>query len=1157
MALKFWLGGVKSDKSRALIRHILDEADAHADRQYLVIVPEQFSLATQRELVLNSKNQGILNIDVLSFTRFAHRISDEVGSFESDVTMLDEMGKSLLIGMLANSLKDELTVFGSKLDKPGYTDRLKSAISEFMQYGISVEKTFEMAQGAKSAGRGLLSEKLHDIAILYKAFKDHISSRYTTVEELLDKVSALIPSSTTVRNSEIVFDGFTGFTPVQNKLLGVLMENAINVHVALLLEDCIQGNNADGQIREHELFYLSKSTMNNLGRMADERRILTEDPYNADKYALNNVRDLKCEIVYNDKKTAPKLNNTSVRIFAGQDPEEEIRMCHARIMDLIRSKDYRYKDIAILSGDLESYRHHIERILGQHDIPFFIDRTRPVLLNPFIEYIRSFIDVIADNYSISSVFSYLKSGLCDMSDENVNMLENYCLAVNIRGYKAWHTRFDMHTMAAAADELLILNNLREAVTAKFDGFLASLDPERSVNAGSCFSVREFATALYTLIESDGIEEKLKISAEAFELAGNREKSAEYGKIYAKIMDILDELCDLIPDEMTDIRGFGNLLDAGLDAIRIGVIPGGMDYIQVGDLTRSRIPDVKALFIVGANDGIIPNVSAGNGIINENEKEFLESLDDKLVLAPTAKEDVYTQRLYIYMATEKPSEYLFVSYARVSSSGKSLLPSYLIRKLRSENKDLHIERLSGPPQYYTDEKDAYEALINMLYPCVHTAVSKEESERVMSLLKYFHGNPLYADKLSRTVREMAQVKGKEGDSIGSAIAHAIYGNRIVASITRLENYAKCAYRYFLEYGLSLKDREVFSFEAKDLGNIFHDSMKEYSLMMSENGSNWREMEDEKRHALMNSAVDRVIERYREEKLSASARYAYMENRIRRIMTRSADVVGEQIKRGEFTPKYFETDFDSMASDSLSIRLSDKDMVRLKGRIDRIDTCEKDDGIYVRVIDYKSSTHTMDLAAVYEGRQLQLLVYLKAAMEMEEAGNKNIIPAGVLYYRIDDPLISTSDSLSDEQIKDMIVKKLCLKGLVNRDNNVPEMMDENIATDSSVLSLSLKANGELKKNKQAVSGTDMEILTEYTGKQIRRMCSDILDGNIAIPVPDNKKRFTGSDCGYCPYVTICAEKGKITAPEGRSEDRTASVMTNDDWIQLMKDSNETDD
>ncbi len=1209
MSLKFWLGGVGSDKSRALINYILDEADRHPDRQYLVVVPEQFGLATQRELVLNSANGGILNIDVLSFTRLAHRISDEVGSYRADVTMLDEMGKSLLIGMLANSMRDSLTVFSDSLDKPGYTDRLKSAVSEFMQYGISVEKTFEMAEAARSAGRILLSEKLCDIALIYKAFKDHIASRYTTVEEMLDTVSALIPHSDTIRNSEIIFDGFTGFTPVQNKLIGVIMEHAINVHVALLLEDCIHDNNGNDQIKEHELFYLSKSTMNHLGQMADERHIVIDDPYIADKININNACKLEGKIEYNNKQHPSKLNNTAVKLFAGSDQQEEITMVFTRIMDLVREKGYHYRDIAILTGDLESYRHHIQRQFTKHDIPFFIDRTRPVLLNPFIEYIRAFIDVIADNYSISSVFRYLKSGLTDISDDDVGRLENYCLALNIKGHKAWHERFDLHTKAAGANELLVLNEVREAFIAKTDLFTAKLsqiengagrpgeagnntdaadnsdarkpgdagnppdaadnsDAGKSggaaVNAGSKFTVRQYATALYMLIVSDGIEEKLKEAAASFEEEGNREKSAEYGKIYAKIMDILDELVELIPDEKTDIRGFGNLLDAGLDAIRIGVIPTGMDYVQVGDLTRSRLGDIKALFIVGANDGVIPNVSQGGGIINENEKEFLESLDDKLVLAPTAKEDIYTQRLYIYMATGKPTELLYVSYARLSASGKSLLPSYLIAKLRSENENVRIERAPELPQYYTDEQEAFESLIDMMHPALYSILSPEGSDRVRTLTAYFLNKDAYRQRLERILRDLAGSSDEDTDTIGAALSDALYGARISANITRLESYAKCAYRYFLEYGLSLRERELFSFEAKDMGNIFHDSMKEYSELVRSSGNDWTSVDENTQNALMDKAVDKVLELYAKKKPSAPARYGYMSGRIRKIMRKSADVIGAQIRKGKFSPRFFEMDFDKAEI-----------TMDLHGRIDRIDTYEREDEVFVRIIDYKSSAHKVDLAAVFEGRQLQLLVYLNAAISAEKEADRQagrtrrIIPAGVLYYRISDPLLTASGEISDEQIRDKIMKMLCLNGLVNKDDDIPTLMDEDIATNSSVTSLAVKKDGELKKSSQAVSGDDMDILRKYTDTRIHDMCLEIQSGNIAIPVPDNRTRFTESDCKYCPFTTICANKGRYvpevdadgedSGEEGLSSDgpdgeegaaSPASKMTNDDWIALMK-------
>ncbi len=1161
--LKFWLGGASSDKSRRLNEYILKDAKEHPDRQYLVIVPEQFGLQTQRELVLGSDNHGILNIDVLSFTRFAHRISDEVGAYAADVTMLDDVGKSLLIGMIANEHKKELTVFASDLDKPGYIDRIKSIISEFMQYGITPEKAAEMAETAAKAGRGMLAGKLGDVALLYKEFKDYIKNRYTTVEETLDLVSGLIPASDTVKNSVIAFDGYTGFTPVQNKLIGVLMEYAKEVHVALLLEDCIQENDSKDKIREHELFYLSKKTMSTLGRMADERHVIIEDPNNADKHAINNTRNSKDDIVYSKSDSTPKLNNTPVNhVFTGRNPNEEIQMVFTRITDLVRTYGYRYKDIAVLTGDLEGYRYPIEREFTRHDIPYFIDRTEPVLLNPFIEYIRAFLDIISDNYSISAVFRYLKSGLAGFEAGEVNMLENYCLAVNIKGHKAWHETFDAKTEAADAEKLLALNGIRKRFSDKCDLFTQNLS-DKPVNAGSRFTVLQFCTALYKEIEADGIEDKLKAAAKSFEDAGDRKLCAEYGKIYIKIMNVLEQLCDLIGDEMTDIRGFSDLLDAGLDAIRIGVLPAGMDYVQVGDLTRSRIPDVKALFIVGANDGVIPKVASSGGIINENEREFLTGNDSGIALAPTAKEDIFTQQLYIYMAINKPTEHLFVSYSTLSAGGRSLLPSYIVKKILSEHADISVERRPELPERYTDEEEAFEELTRMIHPMIMGVLPPEKADRVRNIMRYFLDRDKYAQRLKRIAeQEILRTGAYMNDSIGSALAHAIYGKKINASITRLENYAKCAYSYFLKYGLSLKDREIFSFEAKDVGNIFHDSMKEYSEIMQKEGKSWRDIEDGEREVLMDRAVDAVLEKYRAGKLSSSARYAYMENRIRRIMRRSAEIVCEQVRKGSFEPKYFEIDFDTIkGDDTLSLKLSGDDMMRLYGRIDRVDTYEAENGIYIRIIDYKSSPHDIDLMAVYEGRQLQLLVYLNAAKEIvakelqKEGKDLPVIPAGVLYYRMDDPMITAKGEISAQDLKKMIMKSLCLKGLVNKDVSVVKLMDSDISGASTVLPVSLTQKGELRKNKSAVTADEFDILSDYVSRCIANMGNGILSGNIAIPEPDDDKRFTGPDCGFCPYSLICSGRGKGKAVEEAEENDEDTENTTEsggkcDFLSLMK-------
>lgn len=1139
------------------MKFILDEASDNPDRQYLYVVPEQFGLSTQRELVLNSENCGILNIDVLSFTRLAHRISDEVGSFLPDVTTLDDMGKSLIIGMLAAANKDKLTVFGSNLKKTGYIEKLKSVISEFMQYGISVERAYEISELAEADGHNLLAEKLHDVAFLYDRFKEYIKDRYTTVEETLDTVSVLVPSSDTVKNSVIVFDGFTGFTPVQNKLIGVLLEYALSVHVALLNDDCIQEKGDSAPIREHELFYLSKHTMDQLGRMADERHVIIDDPYKAEKININNTCNVNEKIVYTDKTVIPELNNIDISFFAGSNPEEEIHMVFNRIVKLVRDNGYHYRDIAILSGDIEAYRHPIERCLSKHDIPFFIDRTEPVLLNPFIEYIRSFLTVFSDNYGISSVFGYLKSYLTDLTDSEIDLLENYCIGANIKGYKAWHQRFDRHTQTVGADELLILNDIRERLVAVFDNFGAALDSNRQLTAGSIYTVKEFSKALYTVIESDGIEDKLRKAAGRFEEEGDRNSAAEYEKIYVQIMNVLDELCELIPDEKTDIRGYASLLDAGFDTIRTGLAPMGTDYIQVADLTRSRLGDIKALFIVGANDGIIPKVAVSTGIINENEREYLTGSIDRLTLAPTAREDIFTQRLYIYMAVNKPTERLYVSYSRISSTGRSLLPSYIVGKLKGAA-SADIETKPDLPEEYSDEAEAFDALTEMLYPALRGTIVHEKAERVKGLLKYFIKKEKYKDRLLRMIRNEILRDDKASDSIGSALARALYGKRIVTSITRLEAYANCAYRYFLEYGLSLREREVFSFEAKDMGNIFHDSMKTYSQMMQDSHLSWADMSEEETSDLMDQAVDAVIGRYREDKLSSSARYAFMENRIRSIMRRSASVIGSQIRRGKFVPKYFEVDFDTLSdSDSLSIRLADDEVMRLRGRIDRVDTCETEEGIYIRIIDYKSSSHEMDLAAVYEGRQLQLLVYLNAAMGMEEKNALKcgktipVIPAGVLYYHMDDPIVDAREALTKDDINKLIMKDLRLKGLVSDDMTSLRLMDTDLA-DPTVLSVSLTAKGELKNSKQTVPADDFAVLSEYVTRCIRNMGMDIVRGNVAIPKPDGINRFTGPDCTYCPYLSVCGNGNDADAKNHKAN----APKSNAEWIELMREKDESD-
>lgn len=1115
MAIKYWLGGVNSNKSHKMLENVIQNAKNNPTRQYLIIVPEQFVFSTQRELVTLSDNHGILNIDVLSFMRLAHRINDEVGSFDSVTMVLDDLGKTLILQHLANENKDKLSVFGDNIDKLGYITKIKSIVSELMQYGVSPEKIDEMIALADKQKKNLLVEKLGDVNYLYKAFLAYIKDKYTTTEETLDRISSIVHNSETILNSEIIFDGFTGFTPVQLKLIGRLMEYSKGIHVALLMEE-ENYSNADG---ETELFHLSKRTISQLNRLADERHIPVDDAYKAWE---NEKNDCKIE----------------KRIYAGQNPEEEILMTAAKIRQLVSSGECKYRDIAVVSADLETYRYYCERIFEKTDIPFFVDRTKPLLLNPFVEYIRAILSIYMENYSYESMFRFLKSGILSYSEEDINMLDNYCLATGVKGRKKWHSRFILQTDAVSSEELAMLDDLRSQIVQGLDKFSAEILGEKSsdensencrlINAATQQTVICFAKALYNRIVDDGIEERLREMSEGLKEKGEFTAAEEYVQVYRRVMDILDELVKLIPNEMVDVRTFSNLLNAGLDSLSVGIIPKSMDYVQIGDLTRSRIGNVKVLFIVGANDGIIPKVSASSGIINESERQFLTEGEDKIELAPSAREDAYTQRLYVYMAINKPSQLLYLSYARVDRAGKSQLPSYLVKQIKKENPGLKVENFTGDVSEKLIGKNiAFSEFVALLNRTVSEGISDEETYNLAKdLLRYFLKDEEYQNRTKEIlayalIKRLEQAEG----NIGKAVAKALYGNVIAGSVTTLETYANCAYQYFLRNGLKLKERDIFTFEAKDMGNIFHDSLSEFSKLISKDNKDWFSITDDDIQKFMDEAVNTAVAWEHKGALYSTARTTYMVNRIKRIMKKTASVVTEQIKKGEFIPKYFEIKFEDLKDiKDLNIQLSDDEYMRLYGRVDRIDVCDKEEGIYVKIIDYKSSKKSMDLAAVYEGRQLQLLVYLNAALDKERRDTgREVFPAGVLYYHIDDPIVELKTGESDDQIREKITKQLRLTGLLNSDDNgnIAELMDKGLSETVVKVGRTKKDNA-LKKSKELITGDDFKILSEYVEDKVRDIGREILSGNIEIPVPDGISRFTEPNCDYCDYKAICMAK-----------------------------------
>jgi len=1115
MSLSFVFGGSGSGKSNYIYERMISMSMQHPDKQFLIIVPDQFTMQTQKELIAMHPRHGIMNMDVLSFGRLSHRIFEETGEIHK--TILDDTGKNLLIRTVAGKTAHQLTVLKNGLQKQGYIHEIKSAISEFKQYAISEKELDEMIKEASnSVGKQALAAKLEDLSVLYREFDAFIKEQYLTSEETLQVLAEKISASKLIKDSYIVFDGFTGFTPIQMNVIGELLQYAKEVWFTILLD----GKENPYVLRgEQELFALSKRTVSMLRRKAEEKGvfmgedvILKDVPvYRLKKNAT--LSHLEQNLFrYPSVKYSGKIQGLS--LVKNSNPAAEVIYVARNIRRLLR-EGYQYRDIAVVCGNVESYQMHIPSIFAKFEIPFFMDQNRGILLNPFMEFVRSALLLFIKDFSRDAVMAYLRTGLIDIENDDIDFMDNYLCQMGIRGKKRWLKMFVSNKQNCLEDDVLRLNQIREKI----------LETLRVLfNVGDTAS--EKVKSVYEFITQNSIQEKLEKYKNYFEEQGDLARAKEYHQIYPYIIDLLTQIHDLLGEEKLSLTEFAELLDAGFSEIQVGIIPQNVDHIVVGDMERTRLKEIKVLFFLGVNDGNIPKSGNGGGIISDVDREFLK---EKFELAPSPREKIYTQRLYIYMNLTKPSDKLFLSYACIDNDGKPLRPAYLIEMIRKLYPDLITEVPETENEFCHLEtwEDGYDYLAEKLRMSLSGLLQEEEKQSVAHVVKVFEQQDFKKERMLKLME--AALFHYENKYLSKELALKLYGNNLLASVTRLENFASCAYKHFLAYGLSLKEREEYDFEALDMGNIFHDVLAEFSRRLAQCQYTWFDFPEEFGEKLLYEIVESVSAGYGNSVLYDSARSTYVVTRIKRILRRTIFTLQNQICCGEFEPKEFELSFQSLGDiEAVDIALSQEEKLKLVGRIDRIDTYTENNKCYIKVIDYKSGNQNFDIVAVYHGLQLQLLTYLNAAKQFQKKKQPDmeVIPAGILYYHVDDPMIDGNDETTTEQLNELIRKELRVTGVVNKEQQIVEKMDHSNEEYLQALPIRRKKDGSFYKTDMLMSREDMDVLSSFVNQKIRTLAADILKGNIEAK-PYDRKRETG--CDYCIYKKVCGFDKEIPGYE----------------------------
>lgn len=1111
MSLRFFFGPSGSGKSYEIYQEILQRSLENPKQNFLIVVPDQFTLQTQKELVTMHERGGIMNIDVLSFGRLSHRVFEEVGG--GDTPILDDTGKSLVLQRVAATVKDRLWVLGSHLHKQGYIHEVKSAVSEFMQYGIRREDMQELI--AFSEKRGALCYKLKDLELLYGAFLDYVKGHFITTEERLGALCKVMHKSKIIKDSVIVFDGFTGFTPIQNRLIQELMKYAEEVILSLTLGKGEDPYRPDG---EQKLFHLSKKTVQDLEKLAEaagvgrgQDVVLVKDslPRFQKSPALQHLEE-------NLFRTGAKKFEgvqEQIHLMDAPSPKEEVHQAGLQILKLIRQQGYQYREIALICGDLEAYASFVEEEFAEMGIPCYIDRTRGIVLNPMIEFIKSGLDLFLKDFSYEAVFHYLRSGLTEFEEEEIDRLENYILETGIRGYKKWQQIFTAKTRCMGEEEepLQEINRFRER-------FMTQVS---TLTGSSKNTAKGFVEQLYEFMLQNNVQQKLKTLEEKFSHSGDLTRAKEYAQIYRFVMELLDQIYGLLGEEVVSRQEFLEILEAGFGEIKVGTLPQNVDRILVGDMERTRMKQVRGLFFLGVNDGNIPKSVSKGGLISDVDREFLR--ESSLELAPSPRQQMYIQRFYLYLNLTKPSDQLYLSYAKVSSEGKALRPAYLVDTIRKIFPEIKLEQPWRAPllEQIMTSKEGMRYLAEGLREYVSEGESGFKEKEFYSLYTaYQKENTAKSQKTPLNLLTEAAFMRYRERGLAKAVARALYGQHLVNSVSRLETYAACAYRHFLQYGLSLKEREGFAFEAVDMGNVFHVVLDAFSRRLESSEYTWLDFPEEFGARNIAEALEGFAAEYGGSVLYSSARNEYAITRMNRILLRTVCTLQNHLQKGDFIPEGHEIAFhftDNM--DAVNIALTEEEKMRLQGRIDRIDTAEDADHVYVKVIDYKSGNKQFDLAALYHGLQLQLVVYMNAALEIEgkKHPDKEVVPAALLYYHVEDPLVETTEELSPEELNEQLLQKLRMHGVVNGDSNIIDKLDHFMGEKSQVIPVEKKKDGTYSARSSIMSGEEIQRISDYVNLKIRKIGQQILEGNKEI---NPYEKGTENACTYCAYKKVCS-------------------------------------
>ena len=1093
---------IYSKKGYGKTNFIFEDIKNSNHEHIVIFVPSHHTFMVENRLIDYFGEQIFSRVEVMDFKKLTSRLLYVYKKYKNN--LVSDIGKNLIINYILRNNKD-IRYFNIN-NKLSFSDDILSVLIDFKNYNFTDKMIEDVLEGLDQDSQ--LYKKLYDFRTINNKYEEYLSNKY------LDPLDEMIIINSIIKDNKHMFlgykfyiDGFDILTYHQYEFLKIIFSRVEEINLSLTYD-----------VKSDNPIYLHTKTIRD-----KILKILHDDGYyDIEEVSITDVnKDIELKHLDNNflnyKINQYNLEPKNIYINKCLNNFNEVEELCKNIRNVIKNRGYRYRDIGILCRDIDSYENFIRVSFDEFNIPYFIDKKNEIKSNIFVIFLTSVFEIFNYNFSFSSIFKYAKSGLVNLTDDEIFLIENFAIENGISGYK-WKNDFEKSTkikysMSNFKDDfesvLLQVNNVREKLISPLLDLFNKVNKKNNINY--------FITELYEFLNKNLVIDKLMEICNNFNNNNNFIEADELNQVVNSIFTVFDEINNIFKDEIMSFSDFGEILIDLISKIELSHVPMRLDEVIIGDVSRLMIGNYKALFIIGCTSQNFPKIYKKEELLSDSDKIYLKKVG--IELSGTNKDKNLSERYLIYSVINIPKEFMYISYPISDMDSNSLLPSIIISKIKNIFINLKENHFNiGLSKFSINDIYSERSTFNNLLILLKNKFNEyKDNDLIIDLFKFYNEHNEYCKYINFFIDNLKYKNNH--NKLNSNLIKYIYSESKF-SISSIETYSKCSFKHYLDYIVKLKRRKIYSFEPLDYGNFVHFLMENICEYMNES-YNLKDISIDQVKNIVDDYFNNNV--YCNENsnyiLNSNYKFKVFGNKIKKIVYDTIFFMSKHLYNSEFYHKFYEFEIGSKGSE-IEIETDVGTKVQFVGKIDRVDFCNYDGDTYVNIVDYKSSNRSFDYGMIYQNLNIQMIAYMKYLIDFyKENYNVDIIPCGIFYFTVHSPKVKAKD-ITD--VKKQIEKNYRYDGIFSSDVKKLNLIDKNLFENTSnILPIKFNKDGEINKSsstlEKILDDKEFYILLNFVQESIKNKINKILDGNFEVtPVLEN---YSSSKCTYCDYLSIC--------------------------------------